>query len=366
MSQIYNFFVNGFYTILFMSVVALVIGAAILLFRRITGKKFPPFWRYSIWFCVLLALLIPFRPESRMSLVRPIENLQNLSVREEYNRSYIQYQFLLEAMPETFRHTQAGREHAVLHFNYILRDALLPVLWIGGIILLLISMNIGRGLIKINLTKHQSDADNERILLLLSECKKKLSISADFDVIIQDYIKSPALFGIIKPKIILPTYIVDMDSQSIRYILLHELGHYKRGDMFLNQVMLITKIIYWFNPLIWILFKYVREDIEYANDAFVINKIGEENAKGYSLTLVEAVKRVSENPFLPRVLCLADNNSNIQSRIKSIKGFNSYKKHRIFAAVTSVLTAVILCLFFLTGQVTAQSNEPDINKFIGN
>jgi beta-lactamase regulating signal transducer with metallopeptidase domain len=366
MGRYYDLFVSGFYTLFFMSVVALIIGAAILLFRRLTKRQVSPFWRYAIWVCLLLALLMPFRPQSRASLVSPIENLQNLSVREEYYRSAVQYRPLLDAMPAAFRNTQAGREHNLLRLNYIVRDALLPAVWLGGIVLLIISINVGRGLIKINLTKHQSDADSERILLLLHECKKQLAITADFEVVIQDYIKSPALFGIVKPKIILPTYVADLDCQAIRYILLHELGHYKRGDLLLNQVMLIVKIIYWFNPLIWVLFKYVREDIEYANDAFVLYKIGEENAKDYSLTLVEAVKRVSENPFLPRVLYLADTNSNIASRIKSIKGINTYKKHRFLAAAVSVLTGLFLCMFFMTGQVTAQVDEPDINKFVGN
>ena len=40
--------------------------------------------------------------------------------------------------------------------------------------------------------------------------------------------------------------------RPIRYMLLHELQHYRHKDALANYLIVLARIIYWFNPVVWL------------------------------------------------------------------------------------------------------------------
>jgi len=157
-----------------------------------------------------------------------------------------------------------------------------------------------------------------------------------------------------------------MDDQSIKHIILHELGHYKRFDLHINALLLGLQALYWFNPFIWVLFSYIRQDIEHANDAYVLKTIGEEESASYSYTLVEALGRTNEIPYLPRLYSMANSKSNMMQRIKTIKLAQSFKVNRAFAFTASAVMFFALIILFMTSPPTASGSDPADRQFIGN
>ncbi len=108
---------------------------------------------------------------------------------------------------------------------------------------------------------------------MVTQCSKELGVKQSIPVVIQDYVDSPALTGILHPKILLPDYADRMTPQTLRFVLLHELGHYKRKDLWMNELLLLLQCVYWFNPLVWVLFRQMRQDMELLNDSYLLKKI---------------------------------------------------------------------------------------------
>ena len=72
------------------------------------------------------------------------------------------------------------------------------------------------------------------------------------NISISDKVKTPAVYGIIKPKIILPT---EYDANKLNFILMHEKAHIKRKDNFIRLLALIVVCFHWFNPFAWLMLK---------------------------------------------------------------------------------------------------------------
>jgi len=356
MSEFMIFLAEVFREVLYMSLTALIIGAAVLLAGKLLQKKITPRWQRLMWLLVFLALLVPFRPESSISLSGFAEPLRSLTLREDYDRSQQQYQVLPDNMQEAFQATQSGREHDQLRIRHILVDIAVPLVWLVGVLVIAVYYLAGGVLLRRRILTGKAETDETGINKLLDECKEQTGVSKEFEIVFQDHIKSPAVFGVLKPKIILPLYVDEMDDTGVRYILLHELGHYKRYDMLISLVMMIVQALYWFNPAIRILLKHVRQDIELANDAYVLGLIGEEQKANYSNTLVEALGRSGGIPVCTRLVCMADSKSDIKRRIESLKLSGVHNKNRIAAAILSSVIITVLSLFFLTGS--GEAAEP--------
>ena len=60
-------------------------------------------------------------------------------------------------------------------------------------------------------------------------------------------------------------------------MLLHELQHYKHKDGFINYLINLAGMIYWFNPFVWIAGRWLQEVHEWEADRDVLDA-------GYDLT----------------------------------------------------------------------------------
>jgi len=83
----------------------------------------------------------------------------------------------------------------------------------------------------------------------------------------------PALlltWGVLRPRILVPVSARTWTDARIRVVLGHELAHVRRGDWLVQIAAEIVRAIYWFNPLVWIACRRLREESERACDDAVI------------------------------------------------------------------------------------------------
>ncbi len=347
-----------FYKLLYMSITASLIGFVILFIRKFADKKITPTWKIAMWLCVVFALAVPFRVPSNTSLVSKIEPIQNVSYLYEYRRSDQAYKLLIKQNePNESVIIEAKEQMTQLKQKALIFDVVIPLVWFFGFLVLSLYIVVGRIFLSRKLAKHSQLSNPDRYNAILDSCKAKLGISKDFKIMIQRYLTTPALMGLFSPTIILPSYIGEMEDTQVEYIILHELGHYKRFDMLLNYVLLILQAVYWFNPITWILFKFIRQDLELANDAFVLDKIGEGNQKAYSLSLVEVLGRTNGIPLAPKLLCMVDNKNNMERRISMIKLGKVFRKNRILFAVLAVVIICVISALFLTSNNDSENEN---------
>ena len=57
-----------------------------------------------------------------------------------------------------------------------------------------------------------------------------------------------------------------LDLAQLRHVFLHELAHLKRFDIAVGLLTAVVQTVHWFNPLVWLAFRRMRDDREVACD----------------------------------------------------------------------------------------------------
>jgi beta-lactamase regulating signal transducer with metallopeptidase domain len=80
---------------------------------------------------------------------------------------------------------------------------------------------------------------------------------------------SPAVYGLFRPIILLPKHLLaTANDEEIRWILLHELAHIRRFDVWCALFTRIVSVLFFFNPAVWISKRMIHRLREYACDDF--------------------------------------------------------------------------------------------------
>jgi len=101
----------------------------------------------------------------------------------------------------------------------------------------------------------------EPVLVLLEEVKASLGVHTVLGLVETDRVNSPALFGLLRPRLLLPPGLLDrLEPEAIRNIFRHELVHLDRLDLLLGWLAALLQALHWFNPLLWFGFHRLRRD----------------------------------------------------------------------------------------------------------
>ncbi len=348
-------FAQVFYRLVYMSLTGLCAGVAVLVVRWLADTRISPFWKYAMWLLVLGALVVPFRLQSKLAVMPDASDFGQISYRDDelYARLLLadyktqEYLTITEQRLETLQNLQNEIED--LHFKSILFETVIPTIWISGFMAILSFMLYVGVRLRMRIATQTLDT-SERYVRILERCKQLLGVNQDVRIIMQKYVSTPALIGVWRPAIILPPYLDDIDDERVMHVLLHELAHLKRHDLIINYLLLFLQAVYWFNPLLWGLFRFVRQDMEVANDAFVLSVIGNEQRKSYGLSLVAVLASYNNVLFGPRLLCMVDGKHNMERRIRMLKLGESFRKRRVVMAIAGVVIMSGIGAFFLTTQ----------------
>lgn len=115
---------------------------------------------------------------------------------------------------------------------------------------------------------------------------KQLGIKKTVQVYVNEFINTPMLIGFIAPVIILPSD--NMQLSNVKYVISHELTHYKSKDLFFKLGMLFIRIICWFNPFVYLFTKKFDKWCEYACDEKNAINLPLDMKKKYGLAILEA------------------------------------------------------------------------------
>ena len=86
-----------------------------------------------------------------------------------------------------------------------------------------------------------------------------------------DEAKMPFACGMLKPTIVLPAECEGWTLDRRRAVLLHELAHVRRHDLFGHTLGRLVCAVYWFHPLVWTAAKQLRTESERACDDLALS-----------------------------------------------------------------------------------------------
>ncbi len=175
------------------------------------------------------------------------------------------------------------------------------------------------------------DIEDNDINCIYKNLLKELNIKKKIELRGSDELISPAGMGLFKSYIFLPDY--PYSKSELTWILKHELMHFKNKDILIKFLVLSVRIIYWFNPLVYVMSNRVNLDCELCCDESVIYNCSFNDKKEYALALIKSIKLSKE---CNRGILLTDfNRTNLEKRLESIIS----KKFK-----NGVFVVIILCL----------------------
>ena len=225
---------------------------------------------------------------------------------------------------------------------------ILCFLWFTGIcvmvILLLESLYRLHKIIKSSLPLQNSEVKN-----LYYKCLSESGIHLEIPVYSTAFIKSPFITGFLKPRIYLPIHTIsDYEAGSMRFMLLHELQHFKHKDMFTSYLTILPGILYWFNPFVWYALDEIRCEREIACDSSVLQMLQETEYEEYGNTLVSFAEKISSQNWsfsaFPFITSIGGNRKQTRKRILNI---SSYKKADHRQKVQSCTACIFTMAVFL-------------------
>lgn len=364
---------------------SVVIGL-ILAAQKVLGGKLGPRWCHALWLVLLIRLVLPGAFPGQINLLSLVPSWDRQMLQQQTSDSAEQHEVSQkaqisdtpEAKPAQRPESDVGAQKPVTPQPGTLATGqneskpgladlrrVLPFLWLAG------AMVIGGYLLWSNfflwrIVKRDRPLLDQKTLELFEECKERMGVQTLVGLIPSARIKSPALFGFIRPRLLLPLEMLgEASREEMRYVFLHELAHLKHRDIYLGWLTSLLQILHWFNPLVWFAFHRMRADRELSCDAFVLSRTGNEKSQEYGQAIVGLLRRFSRSRPLPAMAGILENRSQLKRRITMIAQFKrgSYQWSPLAAFVILALGVVSLSFTVWSDHQNTflQKSEPGIS-----
>ncbi|NQV34083.1 MAG: M56 family metallopeptidase, partial [Phycisphaeraceae bacterium] len=173
----------------------------------------------------------------------------------------------------------------------------------------------------VNSLIRQSKPADETLLSQLKRCAAGMNIRRRVDLRLSPNATSPSVCGLLRPVILIPDNLAgDLNPGQTEAVLIHELAHIKRGDLWVNLVQALLQIHYFYNPLLWVANSIIRRIREQAVDEMVL-VVMNDHAKDYPDTLLTVSKLVWSKPMLSlRLIGVVESKYALSAGINHILG----------------------------------------------
>ncbi len=310
--QIINMSITASYVILFVIVVRLFL------------KKVPKIFSYALWGVAFFRLIFPFSFESIFSLIS----------------------INTKTIPENIAYTQTPQIQSGITVVDGAVNRALPIPVVGvSVNPLQIWISLGSAIWITGL-----------VVLLIYSIYTTLRLSKNLkcathlygNIYEIDTIKTPFVFGLVSPKIYLPN---NLSKTEESYIIKHEETHINRKDYIIKFAAFLIVSIHWFNPIVWLAFYLMSEDMELSCDESVIKEMSYGIKRDYSnslLSLSVGKRIVGGSP-------IAFGENNTKGRIKNIL---NYKKPKFWVIIVTTIVIIVLAV----GLLSNPYNKENIDK----
>lgn len=339
-----------------------IVGGIILLSKIILKDNLNAKYHYLIWLLLIVKLIVPFGPESSISLFNKVSVSNEYKINSNYDESYIdnietnQSTNEVELPNNTNISTSIQPEiNSQLQKTSMLNEYF-PIVWIIVCINILAVFIISYFMLHKTLKKENKNIAADKYEILRN-CKIKMNVNSNIKLIRNDSVKTPSLVGLIKPKIVIPSNMINLSDKELEYIFLHELSHYKRKDILTNYILIVLQSIHWFNPIIWHLFKKMREDMELATDERVLKIINENEHKDYGKAILTVLEKIKISKKTLGVIGMIDDKKTIKKRINMIKNTKFMKNKKLLFSVIGIALMVILSSVLLTSAKVDKKDD---------
>ena len=295
-----------------------VIVGILLTVRRLLQSRLSARMQYRLWFLLLGLLAVPFiplRPVRFPPVFSWLTILRNVSAADQKTAAAAAAFSASDAMSwmQDFGITVSEKTPSGIGLA-------LCAIWLAGIAGMLVFLT--KSAIRFHRIKKSAlPLQNSVVRSLYHDCLAEMHITKKIPVYSTAFLTAPVIAGLLKPRIYLPVHLIsDCHTGDIRYMLLHELQHYRHRDAFIHCAGNLAGVLYWFNPFIWYALKEMKTDREVACDTSVLEMLEGNACRDYGNTLINFAEKISR-PAFPSVMGIGGNMAQMRKRILNIASY---------------------------------------------
>lgn len=194
---------------------------------------------------------------------------------------------------------------------------------------------------------------------LLTEARRALKARQPVRLLVTSEPVSPALCGLLRPTILLPESLAArLSPAQARSVLVHELAHFMRGDVWMSCIQSLLQVVYWWHPLLWFANAKIRRAREEAVDDTVVSALSEQSSD-YATTLLEVARMALRRPFaVLGFVGILESSATLRRRIERL--LNSQTSHKAgIGAVSLLWIAAFAAVALPMGPAVERANEPN-------
>lgn len=342
------------------------ITAGILLFRFILKNRISSKLQYLMWWLLILRLIIPVTPDIGLHL-----GLQDIPLKQSVqaapsNAAPSDAAPVLDVAPASVPNTQSSYESPAPAVQPYADAApsqrtdpakgidwysIVFVVWLLGAIgflgwLIFVKLRYYESL------QHLMASGPKEAYELYDRCCKELGVKP-LPLWIVNKSMSPGIAFFGEPVLLVPLSLCN-DESRLRFALLHELTHKKRGDHYMTLLLNILRAVYWFDPVVHFAFSELRSDMESACDSDVLAYIGRGHKRGY-LTVILDMFSYDTEP----ILGMSQIRSKRMAKRRMKGAFMKSRTSPAFRAITLCIALIMsLCCFTTACQSAPEKDTP--------
>jgi len=295
------------YWLINMSIVASFMGIIVMLIRKI--RFIPRRVSVFLWIIPFLRMTVPVGINSPYSLMTLVSRFTTKTV-----TVYQPTEDLALSFSNSIR---AAESYSPITYKVKMLETVFSV---TGMVWMIVALALLIALTILYISTKRAVADSKLL---------------EANIYLSDKVDSPAVYGIFRPKIIIPDSYREM---NLEYIIRHEKTHIRRLDNLWRIIGFLTACIHWFNPLSWIFLRAFLTDLELACDEMAISGSDDEERKEYARTLLKCSQSKS-------MLVSAFGGAKVRTRIENVL---SYKRMTAFSAIGFTLLVLVIIFTLIT------------------
>ncbi|MBV4425148.1 M56 family metallopeptidase [Clostridium tyrobutyricum] len=335
------------------------LGIIVIVFLQKTlFKRYTHAFCYYIWLAVVIRMIVPFKIPIYLSQevykffvyffdVKPITD----------NTNWLNYNMVVKSSVNV---VSVNSNNTINYFE------ILFYLWLIVSIIFAVYYIVSYISFNKKIKNFMYDIPDNNIDGIYSNLLIEMNIRKKISLKFCRGISTPLGIGIIHFYILLPE--VNYNAEEIKYILKHELMHFKRHDMIYKIILLVVTIIHWFNPLAYILCRLINNNCELSCDEAILKKSDIKERKLYALTLINSLRLNKNNAFQNNLTMGFNSKKNIlRGRLENMLNLKKRKKGVTIGALAVILTissVISVNAFAKNSSSSVDRTNTSINKTV--
>lgn len=293
-----------------------VMLAALIGIGRLLEGHISALWKYRLDFLFFAVLTMPFVP--------CVKTVGTSAVTTQHTGASA-------ALTDGIATAARAAEDIAVNRKVIPPEVLIIIWAVGAALVLTV---FAAGSLNMKRLRDRAETADTKTAECFAECLKETGTSGRISLKVCGCV-SPSLSGLFNAVILIPER--EMSDEDMRHVILHELTHYKRKDTAVCLAACIFKAVYWFNPVVWLAFDTMKNDMEAACDEAVMCLTGNGAAYGRTVLRFAARQRGA-------AVQMGGGKRQIKRRIRAAADFKGIKKGAGIKGgiLLAVLTALIV------------------------